>query len=233
MDTRFLRCGLASLLALCVAACIPIPYKPSASVTPDATRIAAPEFVVSCSDDEQTEAVAEEINDRDEQIKTLSHRDVAAVALPEGDTELGKLVAPAVRARLQQDYGVTYLVLVGELSNREISHLGGFIPLLGLGTFKQQKGVTASVIDLASGEPLGGMSASTEGRLSGAIYGFYGLFLVPMMDTSINEAVAKGAVQAIRSRTPEGPVSVIVAHVHGFGGEACEGVEDCTIESAP
>jgi hypothetical protein len=53
------------------------------------------------------------------------------------------------------------------------------------------------------------------------------------MDTSINEAVARGAVQAIRSRTPEGQVSVIVAHVHGFGGEACDGVEDCTIESTP
>ena len=227
MNTHALRRGLALIALLGVVGCIPIPYKPDATLTPEAVQPVPADIVVSASDDEQTESLAKEIKERDPRIKVRPHRDVAAVAFPNGDTTLAELVDPAQRERLKQESGVTYLVLVGDLTYKEISHLGGFIPLLGLGTFKEQKGVTAAVVDLESGESLGGMSATTEGRTTGAIYGFYGLFLVPMMDTSVYEAVADGAARAIRERTPEGPVYIIVANVHGYGVDPCAGDPDC------
>lgn len=227
MNVRALKPCLALVALLVAAACIPIPYKPDATLTPEAAAPAKPEIVVSSADDEQTQSLAKEITDRDHQIKVRPHRDVASVAFPEGDVKLAALADPQVRDQLKQEYGVTYLVLVGDASEKELSHLGGFIPLLGLGTSKSQKGVSAAVVDLSSGETLDAMSASTEGRMTGAIYGFYGLFLVPMMDTSIYEAIADGVTKAIRARTPEGVVYVIVANAHGYGVDPCAGDPNC------
>ena len=227
MKSHALRRSLALIALLGAVGCIPIPYKPDAKLEPEAVQPVPADIVVSASDDEQTEALAKRINKSDPKIKVRPHRDVADVAFPNGDTTLAELLEPARRERLKQESGITYLVLVGDLTHKEISHLGGFIPLLGLGTFKEQKGVTAAVVDLEIGESLGGMSATTEGRTTGAIYGFYGLFLVPMMDTSVYEAVADGAARAIRERTPEGPVYIIVANVHGYGVDPCAGDPDC------
>ena len=227
MHGRTLKPVVAMISLIGVAACIPIPYKPDATLTPDAAQPAAPDLVVSSIDDEQVRSLAKEITERDHAIKVRSHAEVASVAFPEGDAKLAELVEPAERERLRAECGVTYLVLVGDMSEKEISHLGGFLPLLGLGTFKEQKGVTAAVVDLSSGESLGGMNASTEGRTTGAIYGFYGLFLVPMMETSVYEAIADGVAQAIRARTPDGTVYVIVGNVHGYGPDPCAGDPNC------
>lgn len=227
MNAHATHRGLALLSLLFVVGCIPIPYKPDATLTPDAAPKTTPDLVVSADDDEQTRSLAKEITERDHAIKVRTHADVAAVAFPNGDARLADLVEPVKREQLKQECGVTYLVLVGDLTQKEISRIGGFLPLLGLGTYKEHEGVTAAVVDLSSGESLGSMSAATEGRTTGAIYGFYGLFLVPMMDTSVYEAIADGVAQSIRARTPDGPVYVIVANVHGYGVDPCEGDPNC------
>jgi hypothetical protein len=228
MTERRLAVLLMPLLAMLVAACIPIPYKPDATMSADATAVVPPVLIVSCDEDEQTGALADEIKDLDPAIKALPHREVAAVVFPDGDTTVAALADPARRARLQQDLGVSYVVLIGDLTGQELSHHGGFIPLLGAGTWTEQKAVTAAVLDVASGEALGGVSATTEGRTSGVIYGFYGVFLVPMLDTSVYEAIAQGVVDTIRTRTTEGRVLIVVARAHGLGTDPCDGDPDCT-----
>jgi hypothetical protein len=51
------RAALLSAALLLVAACIPIPYTPSATAAPDATVSVSPDTVISCSEDETTVSV--------------------------------------------------------------------------------------------------------------------------------------------------------------------------------
>jgi hypothetical protein len=210
------RAALLSAALLLVAACIPIPYKPSATVAPDAAVAVSPDTVISCSEDEATEALAHRIADRDHEITVVAHQDIEALAFPEGDSTIGQLTDPERRTRLSRDFGVAYLVLVGDVTDQETSSHGGFIPLLGAGTWTNRTDVSACVIGLADGRMLTGISAATEARSSGVIYGFYGIFLVPMSESSVYDAIADSVVAAIRAGTPQGRVTIAVAHASGL-----------------
>lgn len=221
---------LAAALAE-LAACIPIPYKPSATAEPDAAVVVAAETVVSCGEDDATEALAKKIAARDHAITVAARQDLAAVAFPNGDTTLGELTDVAQRARISEQAGITYLVLLGDASETETSRHGGFIPLLGAGTWTSRTDVSACIIDLADGRMLTGVTAATEARSSGVIYGFYGVFLVPLSESSIYDAVADSIVAAIRARTPQGPVTIAIARATGLRVDPCPGGENCQVES--
>jgi len=214
MHKCFRRYGLACAAALWLTACIPIPYKPSATLTSDPAPPPTREWLVSASHDDQTDLLTKKIRKKDRQFDVVTIEDVAAVALPKGDVKLDDLLAPETRVRLQRQYGISYLVLIGVVSHRDISSVGGFAPLLGLGTEKTEATISVSVVDLSLGESISGMSATAQGRTTGAIYGFWGLYTLPMLDTSTYEAIAQGIVQLIRSGSPAGRVSIIIANAY-------------------
>jgi hypothetical protein len=224
----------ASLLAAALAwlaACIPIPYKPSATVAPDAAVVVAPETVVSCGEDEATEALAKKIAARDRTITVAARQDLAAVAFPNGDSTVGELTDPAQRSRISGQSRITYLVLLGDVTETETSRHGGFIPLLGAGTWTSRTDVSACIIDLTDGRMLTGINAATEARSSGVIYGFYGVFLVPLSESSVYDAVADSVVAAIRAKTPQGEVTIAIARATGLQESPCPGGENCQVES--
>jgi hypothetical protein len=221
------RAALLSAALLLVAACIPIPYKPSATAVPDATVSVSPDTVISCSEDETTEALAQRIASRDREITVVAHQDIEALAFPDGDSTIGQLTDSERRTRLSRDLGVAYLVLVGDVADQETSSHGGFIPLLGAGTWTNRTDVSACIIDLADGRMLTGISAATEARSSGVIYGFYGVFLVPMSESSVYDAISDSVVAAIRAGTPAGPVTIAVAHASGLRAAPCPDGEAC------
>jgi hypothetical protein len=190
-----------------LAACIPIPYKPSATATPDAAVVVPPETVISCYEDDATEALARRITSRDPAISVVTPGDHPAATLPQEGSTLAELIDPARRSTPGEKSGVTFLVLIGDVTETETSRHGGFIPLLGAGTWTSRTGVSACVIDLTDGRTLAGVSAATEARSSGVIYGFYGLFLVPMSESSVYDAIADSVVVAIREKAPQGPVA--------------------------
>lgn len=225
--TGSVRAVLLSAALLLLAACIPIPYKPSATAAPDATVVVSPDAVISCGEDDATAALAKRIASRDREITVVAHQDIAALAFPDGDSTLAQLTDPERRARLSQDFKLAYLVLIGDPTETEMSRHGGFIPLLGAGTSTSRTDVSACVIDLTDGQPLTGISAATEARSSGVIYGFYGVFLVPMSESSVYDAISDSVVAAIRAATPEGPVTVAVAHVSGLQPNPCPEGEEC------
>lgn len=228
----------ASLLAVSLAwlaACIPIPYKPSATATPDAAFAVPPETVVSCAEDEATEALAKKIAARDPAISVVASQNLAAVAFPDGDSgTIGQLTDPAQRSTIGAHSGITYLVLLGDVTEIETSRHGGFIPFLGAGTWTSRTDVGACIIDLQDGRVLTGVSAAAEARSSGVIYGFYGVFLMPLSESSVFDAVADSVVAAIRAKAPQGPVTISIARVNDLPAGPCPDGENCpTEQSAP
>jgi hypothetical protein len=221
------RCLVLSLTVLSAAACIPIPYKPEATVSQGDFVEIRPTLSVQYVEGEVVTKLAKTIHSKDKGITVVAHKDLEAVAFPAGDTTLDQLLEPDRRGRLRQDYGISYLVLIGDLTTEEISHHGGFIPLLGAGTATERASVAASVIDLADGKPATGISSISRGWGGGVIYGFYGLFIVPLTDSSAYDGVAKGVVEIIRSRVPEEPCKIAVALATGLQTSTCPDGSAC------
>jgi len=220
------RCLLLSLAVLSAAACIPIPYKPGATVAQGDFVETPPALSVQYVEGEVVTALAKKIQSRDKGIEVVAHKDLEAIAFPEGDITLDQLLEPDRRGRLRQDYGLSYLVLIGDLTTTELSHHGGFIPLLGAGTATERASVGASVIDLVDGKTVTGISSISKGWGGGVIYGFYGLFIVPMTDSSAYDGVAKGVVEIVRARVVAGPCKIAIALATGLQTNTCpDGVE--------
>lgn len=212
---------------LWVAACIPVPYKPPATVARDAAIEVSPTLSVQYLEDPAVLKLAEEIEDRDDEIEVVAHRELVAVAFPEGDITLDRLLEPDRRERLRRDCGLSYLVLLGDLSLAELSHHGGFIPLLGAGTATELANVAASVIDLNDGKAVTGITSTSKGWSGGVIYGFYGLFILPMTEKSAYDGVAKGVVEVIRSRAGGGPMRIAVGLASGLEVPGCVQGAEC------
>ncbi len=221
------RCLLLSLVVLSAAACIPIPYKPAATVAQGDFIETPPTLSVQYAEDEVVLTLAKKIQSRDKGIQVAAHKDLEAVAFPEGDITLDQLLEPDRRGRLRQDYGISYLVLIGDLTTTELSHHGGFIPLLGAGTATERASVGASVIDLVDGKAVTGISSVSKGWGGGVIYGFYGLFIVPMTDSSAYDGVARGVVEVIRSRAPKGTCKIAIALATGLQTSTCPDESAC------
>jgi len=233
MFTSLPRCLLLSLAVLSVAACIPIPYKPGAAVSRGDFIETPPTLSVQYVEGEVLTTLAKKIQSRDKEIMVVAHKDLEAIAFPEGDITLDQLLEPGRRDRLQKELGLSYLVLIGDLTTTELSHHGGFIPLLGAGTATELASVAASVIDLADGKAVTGISSISKGWGGGVIYGFYGLFIVPMTDSSAYDGVAKGVVEIIRGRAATGPCKIAIALATGLQMNTCpDGVECPDVGSA-
>lgn len=227
MVTALQRAAILSAAGLLLASCIPIPYKPSATAGADASLAMSGNHVVSALPDPVTVALAKKIEARDATLEVVSLGEISGVAFPDGDTTVEHLTDPERRARLRSEAGVAYFVLVGELASRELSKHGGFIPFLGAGTSTEATGLSAAIIDLERGQLLTGVSAVTEGRTSGVIYGFYGIILTPMSETSVRDAVAAATVDAIRSAAGPGPLRIAIARVVGLQSSTCTEGDDC------
>ena len=220
------RCLLLSLVVLSAAACIPIPYKPAATVAQGDFIETPPTLSVQYVEGEVVTTLAKKIQSRDKGITVVAHKDLEAIAFPEGDITLEQLLEPDRRGRLRQDYGLAYVVLIGDLTTTELSHHGGFIPLLGAGTTTERASVGASVIDLVDGKAVTGISSVSKGWGGGVIYGFYGLFIVPMTDSSAYDGVAKGVVEIVRAAVVTGPCKIAIALATGLQTNTCpDGVE--------
>jgi hypothetical protein len=227
MVSRLQRAASLSAAILLLASCIPIPYKPSATAGADASLAMSGNHIVSALPDPMTVALAKKIEARDATMKVVSLGEIAEVAFPDGDSTVEQLTDPERRTRLCSEAGLAYFVLVGELTSRELSKHGGFVPFLGAGTSTEATGLSAGIVDLERGQLLTGVSAVAKGRASGVVYGFYGIILTPMSETSVRDAVAAATVDAIRSAAGPGPVRIAIARVLGLQSSTCTEGEGC------
>jgi hypothetical protein len=227
MFTSLPRCLLLSLTVLSIAACIPIPYKPGAEVSRGEFVETPPTLSVQYVEGEVLPTLAKKIQSKDKGIIVVAHKDLEAIAFPEGDITLDRLLEPDRRGRLQKELGLSYLVLIGDLTTTELSQHGGFIPLLGAGTTTELASVAASVIDLADGKAVTDITSISKGWGGGVVYGFYGLIIVPMTDSSAYDGVARGVVEIIRGRAATGPCKIAIALATDLRTNTCPGGVGC------
>lgn len=217
--------------ALCLAtACVPIPYKPSATVATDPAAEMPVALVARAQEDDAVRTLARKIHSMDDQLVVVSLRELGDIAFAEGDCTIELLVGADRRDRLRKYLGLSYLVLVGDLAESEQTRHGGFIPLLGAGTYSGTTRASATVVDLLDGRLLSGIDSSTSASGGGVIYGFFGVFVVPMSESSVYDGITKGVVAAIRSRSGEGPLRIAVLHVSAPLAPDCADAADCPQE---
>jgi len=226
--TRVLsRLALAGL-ALCLsAACVPIPYKPSATVASGSNVEMPPTLVVRSQEDDVVRSMARKIHAKDDKLEVVHHRELQDFALADGDCALAALIDPEQRDRLRRYLGLSFLVVVGDLAESDATKHGGFIPLLGAGTFSSTTSASASIIDLADGQPVTGIDSRTSASGGGVIYGFFGVFIVPMSESSVYDGITNGVVSAIREKSGEGPLRIAVVHVSVPETAGCADAAEC------
>jgi hypothetical protein len=208
--TRWLAAVVATSLA---AGCVIVPYKPKAEVERQPEPQAGPANILVTAGPRQWIAeVSGAIEDEDHGIKVVPPQEFLDVAFLDEDASFAKMLEPVTCARVREQLGTDYLVLVGAVTESTSDEHGGmalYIGFYGAVTQKEDATAAATVIDLANARPLGSLSSHASGRTSG-IGAFYGLFVVPMTSSSARDGLARAVVTDIRAQSGPGKLRVAV-----------------------
>lgn len=222
---------LVGLVACCMAGCVIVPYKPGAEVVETLDVPLDPaNIMVTLGPRRLVEEVTEAIIDADKDIRVVSAVDFLDVAIPGDDLTLQGLLTSGSAQRARSQLGADYLVLVGERKEYTTDEFGGMIPYMGFyGLYKEKEHTTllSTIVDLANARPMADVSAHAQGTSAGA-GAFYGLFLVPMTDSSARDGLARGLVASLRHAAGRGPLAIAVA----AGERISEDEPSCSGEEA-
>lgn len=205
-------CWVVVLLASPLAGCVVVPYKPKAVVEESAQVALDPAATwVTAGPRRLIEGVSEALRDEDDALTIVAPQAFADAAFPDAEPILARLLQPAIGARVSDELGARYLVLLGELQ-QETSKSGGmlfYLAFLGAQKSKEHETVAATLIDLRKAQPLGDVRASAKGTSFG-VGAFYALFVVARTSTSTREGLARGIVAALREDAGAGPLTIAV-----------------------
>jgi len=205
--------GLGVLLACGLAGCVMVPYKPGAEVALSRdVLLDAQTILVTEGPRKRLEALAQALRSEDEGLEVLPGREVLSVAFIDEDATLARLLEPASCARIREAFGADFVVLAGETQQYTTDEKGGMLVYMGFygaGKSREHTTVVATIIDLERAEPLGDVSSHAQGNYAG-IGAFYGLFVVPMTDSSARDGLVRGLVSAMRERAGVGPIKLAV-----------------------
>jgi hypothetical protein len=194
-----------------MAGCVIVPYKPKAEIVDQRdVEVDPAAFVVTVGPRQMLEKFTEAIEDEDDAIKVVSPQEFIDAAFLDEDASLAKMLEPETCTRVRERMGTDYLVLVGEVTNTTQDEHGGMIVYMGFfGAQSSEEHVTAvaTVIDLVNARPLSEVSSHAQGRSSG-VGAFYGLFVVPLTDSSARDGLARAVVADIRSQSGPGKIRI-------------------------
>ena len=206
--------GLLLLLAASLSSgCVVVPYKPSARVWDSAEVALDPALVlVTAARREFLEEVSDAIRSEDGAITVVDPQVFADAACLDDDERLSRLLTEPACARVREQTAADYLVLVGT-QQQESGELQGFMTFyLGFwGAAKETGGVSnlAFIFDLKTAMPLSRVSSKAEGTILGAGV-VYGLFVVPLTESSAMDGLARGVVARLREGAGAGPLTIAV-----------------------
>src|SRR5512135_1394426 len=197
-----------------VAGCVIVPYKPKAEIVEQKdVQVEAWNFRVTLERRQQIKEFSEAIADEDKDLKVVAPQEFLDVAFPDADASLARLLEPDTCARVRDKLGTDYAVLIGEVKSSTTDEHGGFLPPMagfyGAMTSQEHAQAVATVIDLANARPLTAVNSTAHGRTSGIGF-FYGLFIVPMSESSARDGLARSVVADIRAHAGPGKVSIAV-----------------------
>jgi hypothetical protein len=195
------------------AGCVIVPYKPKAEVVEQRDVVVdSATFVVTVAPRQMLEEFTEAIEDADDGIKAVPPQEFIDAAFLDEDASLTKMLEPATCARVRGRLGTDYLVLIGEVDQYTADEHGFmtfYMGFVGAQTSKEHATAVATVIDLVNAKPLAQVSSHAEGRSSG-VGAFYGLFIMPLTDSSARDGLARAVAADVRSQSGPGKLRIAV-----------------------
>jgi TPR repeat protein len=190
-----------------------VPYKPGAEVALSRDVVLdARSILVTEGPRERLETLAQALRREDEGLDVIPGREFLSIAFTDDDATLARLLEPATCARTREALGADFVVLAGETQQYTTDEKGGMLVYAGFygaGMSREHTTVVATIIDLERAEPLGDVSSHAQGNLAG-VGAFYGLFVVPMTDSSARDGLVRGLVNAMRERAGAGSIKLTV-----------------------
>ncbi len=208
---KIARWFLVVAATLAAAGCVIVPYKPKAEIVDQRdVEVDSAVLVVTVGPRQMLEKFTEAIEDEDDAIKVVSPQEFIDAAFLDEDASLAKMLEPETCTRVRERMGTDYLVLIGEVTKSTQDEHGGMIVYMGFfGAQSSEEHATAvaTVIDLVNARPLSEVSSHAQGRSSG-VGVFYGLFVVPLTDSSARDGLARAVVADIRSQSGPGKIRI-------------------------
>ena len=198
-------------IALLASGCVIVPYKPKAEVVDQRdVQVDSAAIVVTIAPRQVIEQFTEAIEDEDDLIKVVPPQEILDAAFIDEDASLAKMLEPETCARVRDRTGADYLVLIGEVTESTQDEHGGmafYMGFFGASSSEEHATAVATVIDLANAKPLSEVSSHAQGRSRG-VGVFYGLFVVPLTDSSARDGLARAVVADIRSQSGPGKLRI-------------------------
>jgi hypothetical protein len=166
--------------------------------------------VVTIGPRQMVEEFTEAIEDEDEAIKVVPPQEFLDAAFLDEDASLARLLEPETCARVRERMGTDFLVLIGEVTESTQDEHGGMVlhmGFFGAQTSEEHSTAVATVIDLVNSRPLAEVSSHAQGRATG-VGAFYGLFVVPLTESSARDGLARAVVADIRSQAGPGELRI-------------------------
>jgi hypothetical protein len=212
MNTRkTARWFLVVAINMVLAGCVIVPYKPKAEVVDQRdVQVDSAAFVVTIAPRQMLEEFTEAIEDEDDSIKVVPPQEFLDAAFIDEDASLARMLEPETCARVRERTGADYLVLIGEVTESTQDEHGGmafYMGFFGAQSSEEHATAVATVIDLANARPLSEVSSHAQGRSRG-VGVFYGLFVVPLTDSSARDGLARAVVADMRSQSGPGKLRI-------------------------
>ena len=216
------------LLTMALGGCVPIPYKPAASVSHQAvTAEESAVITVSARANSANSGLLESLS------KSIQHAepritpvDGTGYSLSAGHGTLaGVLASRDASSSATESPEADYLLCVGTPVRRQLHDTGAaapfiFFPAFWVGYQKTQsrESLVASLVDLRAPTPADGLRVSST--YSEVIASFvYGVGTVAMPESALRDALAREVAHAIGTAHPGGPIRLMVLAQNGGSAE--------------
>jgi hypothetical protein len=210
---KIARWFVVIVVTLVAAGCVIVPYKPKAEVVDRRdVEVDSSSIVVTIAPRQLIEKFTEAIEDEDEAITVVPPQEFIDAAFIDQDASLAKMLEPETCARVRERVQTDYLVLIGEVTESTQDEHGGmafYMGFFGAQSSEEHATAVATVIDLVNARPLAEVSSHAQGRSRG-VGAFYGLFVVPLTDSSARDGLARAVVADIRSQSGPGKLRIAV-----------------------
>jgi len=219
------RTLLALLLAITASACVPIPYKPSASVShKQVTAEESSAITLSAKRDfGMLESLSKSIEHTEPRVTLV---DGTRYSISGGHGTLAEvLVGRDASSSSPEAADADFLLCVGLPVHRQLHDTGAaapfvFFPVFWVGYEKTQsrESLVATLVDLHAPTPADGLLVSST--YSEVIASFaYGVATVAMPEKALREALAKEVAHTLGAAHPTGPIRLIVLAQSGATAE--------------
>ena len=202
-----------SVIAVILAGCVVIPYKPGSETQHDLSEVPNPELVrLTVGRRKFLDGMTKETLKQDKRLQPVDGQTFIDTVSPTHELTLAQLLEPSVRPSIES-LQVDYLVVFGEPEDASLGGFGGFAPLVGIGGGKGSTTCWAAVIDLRQQRMVEQLRTKSTGTDAG-IWFWYGVFVTSDTRESAQQGVARRAVEAIANDKPPGlapePVRVVL-----------------------